>query len=81
MNLPKIKEARQIRQMSQSQVAEALMIPQQQYSRYERGENEIPVRNVIALCRLFNVSADYLLELPKGMPYGINEIKKGENQQ
>ena len=36
---------------------------QQVYSRYEKGINEIPVRHIIALCKYYGVSADYLLGL------------------
>lgn len=31
------------------------------YARYERGANELPLRHLVALCRLYRVSADYLL--------------------
>ena len=31
------------------------------YARYERGANELPVRHLVTLCKLYNVSADYLL--------------------
>ena len=36
---------------------------QTQYSRYERGENEIKVNVLIEICKALNVSADYILEL------------------
>ena len=49
--------------MNQKQVAEHLGTTQQVYSRYETGENELPIRHLISLCRLYNVSADYLLGL------------------
>ena len=44
-------------------VAEALEINQQQYSRYENGQNEIPVRHIITLCKFYGISADWLLGL------------------
>ena len=59
----RLVQARQKAAMTQAQVAQALMIPQQQYSRYENGKNEIPIRYVVALCRLYGVSADWLLGL------------------
>ena len=31
------------------------------YARYERGANEMPIRYLVALCRYYNVSADYIL--------------------
>ncbi|HIU69766.1 MAG TPA: helix-turn-helix transcriptional regulator [Candidatus Scubalenecus merdavium] len=47
----------------QQAVAEYLGTTQQVYSRYEKGINEIPVRHIIALCKYYGVSADYLLGL------------------
>lgn len=63
MLLPRLAEMRQKNNLSQRQVAQVLNIPQQQYSRYEQGINDIPVRYVIALCRHFDLSADWLLGL------------------
>ena len=31
------------------------------YARYERGANELPIRHLVTLCRLYNISADYFL--------------------
>jgi len=61
--LPRITQLRQEEGLSQMKVAEYLDIPQQQYSRYETGKNEIPVRYVIALCKFYQVSADWVLGL------------------
>lgn len=63
MFLPRLAEIRKARGVSQNTVAKVLCIPQQQYSRYEQGQNEIPVRYVIELCRYYDVSADWLLGL------------------
>lgn len=63
MLLSRLIQARKQAGLSQNKVAELLGIPQQQYSRYENGKNEIPVRYVIALCRIYNVSSDWLLGL------------------
>jgi len=61
--LNRLVQARQNAKMSQTKIAEILNIPQQQYSRYETGQNEIPVRHVITLCKVYGVSADWLLGL------------------
>ena len=58
-----IRELREDRDLSQSDIARILGTTQQVYSRYEKGENEMPIRHVITLCRFYNVSADYLLGL------------------
>lgn len=57
----RLREAREDRGLTQSEIAEQLGITQQVYSRYETGNYEIPVRHLIALCDFYQVSADYLL--------------------
>ncbi len=56
-----LKALREEREFSQKEVADYLGTTQQVYSRYEIGVNEIPVRQLIKLCKLYNVSADYIL--------------------
>ena len=58
-----IRDLREDNDKTQKEVAEYLGTTQQVYSRYENRGNEIPVRHIIALCRLYNVSADYILGL------------------
>ena len=48
---------------SQMDIAEILNTTQQQYSKYENGQNEIPVRHIITLCKFYGISADWLLGL------------------
>lgn len=57
----RLREAREDRGLTQSEVANILGITQQVYSRYERGIYEIPLRHLIALCDYYQVSAGYLL--------------------
>ena len=59
----RIRELREDTDKTQREVARYLGTTQQVYSRYENGENEIPVRHIISLCRLYKVSADYILGL------------------
>ena len=58
----KIRGIREDNDLTQSQVAQFLGTSQTMYARYERGANELPVRHLIGLCRLYNVSADYFLD-------------------
>ena len=60
-----IRDLREDNDYKQSDVAKALGITQQVYSRYELGINEIPQRHIITLCKFYNVSADYILGLSK----------------
>lgn len=56
-----LRGLREDNDLTQTEVAKYLGTSQTMYARYERGANEIPVRHLVSLCRLYNVSADYLL--------------------
>lgn len=60
-----LRELREDRDLTQSQVARVLGTTQQVYSRYERGVNEMPVHHLRTLCLYYRVSSDYVLGLPK----------------
>ena len=57
----KIKDLREDNDLTQSQIAEILMCDQSLYSKYERGEREIPLRLLITLSDYYNVSLDYIV--------------------
>ena len=61
--LPRIREVRKARGISQAKLASKIGMEQTQYSRYERGENEIKVNVLIDICKALDVSSDYLLGL------------------
>lgn len=61
--LERIRELHEDSDKTQTDIARYLGTTQQVYSRYEKGDNEIPVRHIIALCKYYKVSADYLLGL------------------
>lgn len=58
-----IRDLREDADLTQTQVAERLGTSQTMYARYERGASELPIRHLIALCRLYHVSSDYILGL------------------
>ena len=58
----KIRGLREDNAMTQAQVAAYLGTSQTMYARYERGANELPIRHLVNLCRLYNISADYFLD-------------------
>ena len=58
-----LKRFREKYNLTQAKAAEAIGIDQRQWNRYENGYNEMPMRYVIALCKTFDVSADWLLGL------------------
>lgn len=65
----RLKEIREDNDMLQRNVADILGITQQQYSRYENGDREMPIHHLIKICEYFKVSSDYLLGLPKGLKW------------
>ena len=58
-----IRELREDRDLTQSDIAKVLGTTQQVYSRYEKGINEMPVRHIITLCKFYQLSADEILGL------------------
>ena len=59
--IERLKELREDNDLSQKEVAAHLNTTQQVYSRYENGNNEMPIRHVITLSQFYNVSTDYIL--------------------
>lgn len=55
------RELREDHDYSQSDIAAVLGISQQHYSKYEKGEYELPLRHFITLVEYYGVSADYLI--------------------
>lgn len=59
----RLKDCREDRDLTQQEVAESLETFQTHYSKYERGERELPMHLFIKLARFYNVSLDYLAGL------------------
>ena len=57
----RIRDRREDKDLTQSQIAKVLKTSQRVYSRYETGFSEMPIKHLITLCKLYNVSADYIL--------------------
>ena len=59
----RIRDLREYKDLSQSQIASILNISQSTYSRYESGYLDVPSEVLIALSRFYDVSVDYILGL------------------
>ena len=59
----RLKESRKAVQLTQTQVAGLMNMRQQQYSRFETGRSDLNSEPIIFLCRLFDISSDYLFGL------------------
>lgn len=58
---PRIRDLREDKDLTQTQIARMLGMSQTGYSKYETGENDIPTAILIKLARFYNTSVDYLL--------------------
>ncbi len=69
MNL-RIRDLREDRDLKQYAIADYLMCDQSLYSKYERGERELPLRLAMRLAEYYGVSVDYLVGLTdEPIPY------------
>ena len=59
----RLKDLREDKDLKQESVAAILGTTQQQYSRWERGAQEIPFHHAITLAKFYKVSLDYLAGL------------------
>lgn len=61
----RIRDLREDRDLTQTQVAKMLGMSQTGYSKYETGENDIPTDILIKLANFYGTSIDYLLDQTK----------------
>ena len=64
----RIRNLREDRDLTQKQIAKMLNCSQQVYSNYELGQRDIPTDILIKICKIYDVSADYILGLSNEIP-------------
>ena len=57
----RIRDTREDLDIQQKNIAKVLHTTQSQYSKYELGKRALPIEHLITLCKLYDLSADYLL--------------------
>lgn len=72
----RIKNLRIDADKTQQEIANLLKTEQSYYAKYENGKRPLPIDRLRELCVFYNVSADYILGLPEGMPYGHSVTRK-----
>ena len=77
MKYQRLADLREDADLKQAAIAQILGTSQTQYSRWERGEREIPLHLAVKLALFYNVSLDYIAGLPEGLPYGHSKTKRG----
>ena len=60
---PRLRDLREDKDMSQTEMGKILSMSQTGYSKYETGENDIPTSILIQLADYHNTSIDYLLNI------------------
>lgn len=65
MYLKRLRELREDKDKTQTEIAKILGMKQSQYSRYENGIRDIPLDSLITLAKYYGVSTDYILGLKK----------------
>ena len=63
MRYSRIRDLREDRDMTQTELAQVLQCSQRIYSNYERGDVDIPPEILIKLAEFHHTSVDYLLGL------------------
>lgn len=59
----RIRDLREDADLTQKEVAEYLMCDQSLYSKYERGERDLPLLAAVKLAQFYHTSVDYLVGL------------------
>ena len=57
----RLRDLREDKELSQTQLAKILGMSQTGYSKYETGENDIPTQILIKLADFYDTSVDYIL--------------------
>lgn len=83
MNIIRIKEIREDKDIKQTEIAKYLNITQAQYCRYELGVNSIPIEKLDKLATFYHTSTDYLLcRTDERKPYPKSILdKENENKK
>ena len=59
----RLRSVREDRDYTQSEIGRVINKSQQGYNHIETGRAELKIEDLIALCRFYNLSADYLIGL------------------
>ena len=65
----KLRQLREDADLSQSELGEIINVSQRKISYIECGECEPSLDDIRSICAYFSISSDYMLGLPKDLPY------------
>ena len=58
---PRLRDLREDHDLTQADIGQLLVTTQQQYYKYEKGFQEIPVHHLITLADYYRVTLDYIV--------------------
>ena len=61
----RLRQARKNKGLTQQQAAEKIGVPQQTWQRYESGRFDLKMSTIYNICKVLDISADWLLGLQK----------------
>lgn len=61
----RLRDIREDKDLTQSDIAKILNTSQGYYSKYELGKRELPLHHLKTLCKFYDITADYFLGLTK----------------
>ena len=65
----RIRQLREDHDLNQTQIANILGLDQSYYAKYENERHQIPAHVIKKICEYYQVSADYILGLPKDLKW------------
>ncbi|MBO5341043.1 MAG: helix-turn-helix transcriptional regulator [Oscillospiraceae bacterium] len=65
----RLRDLREDNNKNQKEIANIIGTSQSYYSEYELGKRQLPIAHLKTLCLYYQVSADYILGLPKGLKW------------
>ena len=74
----RIRDLREDRDLSQSEIAKVIKTTQQQYSKIETGKADISGEKLKLLAEFYNVSADYILGIETGLTFSLDGYSEDE---
>ncbi len=76
MNIVRLREIREDKDLTQAAIANVLGMRQQQYSKYELGIRSIPIEKLDILADYYQTSVDYLIgRTDERKPYSKSILK------
>lgn len=70
----RLKTARKAKGLTQTELAMLLGITQKSYQRMETGVHDLKMSTIYQLCKVLNISADWLLGLKVNTQYSYDQI-------